>query len=109
MPTQSKSETAPHFTTRHSVVLAVENPMQFQRLLDDHIAIHQPANPAELDLVEEMVTARWRIRRMWAVETSLIDKEMKRRGGIDEDQFECMAEAFRTLADDSRALALASR
>ncbi len=74
--------------------------------------IHQPANAAEIDLVEEMVACRWRIRRMWGIETSLMDDEIlnrKSQSAIAAGNRAYMAKAFKSLSDDSRSLALAAR
>jgi hypothetical protein len=63
-----------------------------------------------------MVAARWRIRRMWTIETNLLNVEVLAQqsspsvteGATPEPGIH-LAMAFRTLADDSRSLALASR
>jgi hypothetical protein len=55
-----------------------------------------------------MVAARWRTRRMWAIETGLLNAEILAK--IDDpDPNIHLAVAFRTLSDDSGSLALASR
>jgi hypothetical protein len=99
------------FTARKSVLLACENPEEFQQILNEYTSIYAPATPAEADLVDEMVAARWRIRRLWTIETSLMDARMiRQRATVDAtDPGIQLAEAFRSLADDSRSLALASR
>jgi len=63
-----------------------------------------------------MVAARWRIRRMWTIETNLLNLEIltqQSSPSVSEGASEApgihLAMAFRTLADDSRSLALASR
>ena len=63
-------------TSISMIILDTEDPDEFDRLLNDFFARYQPAGPAEQDLVEEMVAARWRIRRMWVVETSLLNSEI---------------------------------
>src|SRR5439155_26792288 len=47
--------------------------------LDEFIAMHQPATAAEQDLLDQMVAARWRVRRAWTMEIGLLDCEMARR------------------------------
>jgi hypothetical protein len=64
------------FTSRSNILLACENGEEFQSNLDGYLAIYQPTNPFEKDLVEEIVATRWRIRRLWAVETSLLNGEI---------------------------------
>ena len=83
------------------ILLASENPEEFQRLRATYLKIYAPGGLAETALVNQMVTARWRILRLDQVETELLDDEMTRQ--------ESLARAFRALADDSKALALAGR
>src|SRR5713226_9534213 len=52
------------FTSRHTILLECENPDEFQEMCDDFAATYHPATPAEQDLVDEMVAARWRIHRI---------------------------------------------
>jgi hypothetical protein len=58
------------------VVLADESPEQHKEMLHAYIQQFQPQGPAELDLVQEMVNAKWRQRRLWAIETDLLEDEM---------------------------------
>jgi hypothetical protein len=96
-----------------NILLDCEDPAQFDETLDKLLGIHEPATPAETDIVEEMVAARWRIRRMWTIETGLLNAEIltqQSNPSVSEgDPGIHLAAAFRTLADDSRSLALASR
>jgi hypothetical protein len=84
-------------------------------MLAVHIAIHQPITPPELELVDQMSIARWRIRRFVAAETDLIDSEMVRNREKVNKEFAPtdsgvhLAMAIRSLADESRALSLMSR
>lgn len=64
------------FTSLSNILLDCENPEEFQSNLDGYLAIYQPTNPFEKGLVEEIVATRWRIRRLWAVETSLLNGEI---------------------------------
>jgi hypothetical protein len=58
-----------------------------------------------------MVAARWRIRRMWTIETNLFNVEILTQQSKTDtpDVGIHLAMAYRSLADDSRSLALASR
>jgi hypothetical protein len=77
--------------------------------------IHQPANAAQEDLVDEMIAARWRLRRIRTIETVLLDCEMNRRKAEIEKQYVQpdsavhLAQAFRTMSEESPSLALVSR
>src|SRR5437867_13235056 len=67
-------------TSTNTILLACENPDEFQEMLDEYMAAHQPASAAETDFVHEMVAARWRIQRYWTIETVLLNSEMENRG-----------------------------
>ena len=100
---------------RSTIVLEYEDPEEFHRLLADHRAIYLPTTPAENDLVDQMAAARWRIRRIWTIETALLDAEvMHRKPQVRKEYSQIdgaieLALAFRGLADESRSLHLVSR
>jgi hypothetical protein len=99
-------------TSESTIVLACESQSRFDGILNEFMVTHQPANAAETDLVEEMVAARWRIRRMWNIETTLMNDEIANQESqsmTDAGNRRYLARAFRTLSDDSRSLALAQR
>jgi hypothetical protein len=100
------------FTAKKTVVLACENPAQFQEMLDYYADTYQPGSPVEKDLIAEMVAARWRMQRLRMIETALIDSEMQRdlpETEIPADPGFQIAFAFRRLVDESHAISLASR
>jgi hypothetical protein len=94
-----------------NILLDSEDPDEFEQAFNKLLGIHEPATPAENDIVEEMVAARWRIRRMWTIETNLFNVEVLTQQAKTDtpDPAIHLAMAFRALADDSRSLALASR
>jgi len=102
-------------TANYTLILKCESPEEFQAMLAEHIAIHQPVTPPEKELVDQMAIARWRIRRFVAAETDLIDSEMVRNREKVNKEFAPtdsgvhLAMAIRSLADESRALSLMSR
>jgi len=104
-----------HGLSAKSILLPAESHEQFQLLLDAHIQQFQPANPVEMDLVEAMALSRWRLRRIWAIETSLLSNELTRRAeDIDEELTETtdedrLAWVFQRLADGGPTLALLAR
>ena len=67
-----------------SVVLQQESPAQHREMLDAYIQQFQPQGQAEFDLLEEMVAAKWRQRRLWAIESDLLEEEILKQ----KDQFE---------------------
>jgi hypothetical protein len=99
------------FTSASMMVLDCENPDHFHELMETFLDIYQPTNLAEQDLVEEMVAARWRIRRMWTIEANLFNDEVHTQGSKTDSPKPGvhLARAFRGLADDSRSLSLANR
>jgi len=104
-----------HGLSAKSVVLPAESQEQFQLLLDAHIRQFQPAGDVEMDLVEAMAVARWRLRRIWAIETSLLANELVRRAEDIDDEFDEMtgedrlAWVFQEMANGGQSLALLAR
>jgi hypothetical protein len=98
-----------------SVVLQAESDDDLQLLLADFMDQFHPQTAVETDLVEAMATARWRLRRLLAIETHLFDLEMLRRRDEIDDAFTGMdpedrlAFAFQKLADTGNSLALLIR
>jgi hypothetical protein len=104
-----------HGLSAKSILLPAESEEQFQLLLDAHVRQFQPANDVEMDLVEAMAVARWRLRRVWAIETSLLANEFTRRAEDIDDEFselttdDRLAWVFQRLADGGQSLALLAR
>src|SRR6266576_2191407 len=59
-----------------NILLDCEDPNQFDEVLNKLLGIHEPATPAETDLVEEMVASRWRTRLMWTIKPALLNAEI---------------------------------
>src|SRR5260370_24895328 len=74
--------------------------------------MHRPVSREEQDLVAEMISARWRIRRATGIETNLIDCEMVTEEPKLKQKFaevDCvmlLASAFRSLSDSSHSMTL---
>src|SRR5713101_6925771 len=102
-------------TAGHSLLLACEDRSTFDRMFEDYNAIYKPTTLEEQDLVAEMFSARWRIRRATSIETALIDCEMVTEEPKVKAKFATadtniiLASAFRSLADESHSMALLSR
>src|ERR1700694_3225254 len=94
-----------------NILLDSEDPDQFDEVFKKLLGIHEPATPAKRDIVEEMFAARWRTRRMWTIETGLLNAEILAHVGNTDtpDPNIHLTMAFRSLTDDSRSLALANR
>src|SRR5947208_7032502 len=76
--------------------------------------IHQPATPAEKDLVDQMVAARWRVLRLQSIESGLLDSEMRQKkklelefpSGCSVYAFGCLPGTGERLHRDGSCLAL---
>lgn len=92
-----------------SVVLGEESPTDFQRLLNSYLDEFAPTSPIEVELVETMASARWRLRRLANIETTLLYNEIET--SVDDihnffedvdrepDPEDHLAYAFKRLAD----------
>jgi hypothetical protein len=72
----SSQNAVTHGLYAKGVVLAAESREQYQEMLDTYLQQFQPEGPIEHDLVEEMVVAKWRQRRLWAIEADLLEDQM---------------------------------
>jgi hypothetical protein len=96
---RSSQNAVRHGLLARCLVLEDESPEAFQALLAQHIDRLQPADPLELDLVEEMVAAAWRLRRSWAIETHMMDTvPAEPDSDSDTDPIDRITAAFKTLA-----------
>ncbi|MEK7408463.1 MAG: hypothetical protein AAB225_25605 [Acidobacteriota bacterium] len=62
-----------HGLRAEHLVLEDEEQPAFDELLSTCLAEHQPQGPTETDLVHQLVTASWRLRRLRTMETGLFD------------------------------------
>lgn len=98
-----------HGMSAKTLILQNENPEQFAAMLASYTNYLAPSNPIEMDLVSDMVAARWRLRRIWRYETAMIDIEMDVQAADFEKRFVNFDEtlrggaAFRALADQGKA------
>jgi len=66
-------------------------------LLTEHVDRLAPVDAVEYGYVEEMVVARWRLRRLWAIETRTLDNEADAQTA--DDPLDRIAAAFAQLAE----------
>ena len=98
-----------------SVLLEDEKGEHFKLLLADFMDQFQPKTAVETDLVEVMAIARWRLRRLLAIETHLFDLEMIHRQEDMDDAFtgldheDRLAFVFQKLSDTGNSLTLLIR
>ncbi len=104
-----------HGLTAKTVLLANESHERFQQALDAYLLRLQPRDQVEADLIEEIVVAKWRQRRLWGMETASLNLEMERQDATLTIEFKRLDEptrqamAFKTLADESSSLHLLNR
>jgi hypothetical protein len=102
-------------TATHTLLLACEDPGDLDRMLEKYNAMYKPTTLEEQDLVAEMCSARWRIRRATGIETALIDCEMVTEEPKLKQKFATfdtgmvLSSAFRSLADESHSMDLLTR
>jgi hypothetical protein len=111
---KSSANSVRHGLTAKSVVLPHESTEDFQLLLDGYVAQFRPQTEVEIELVETMAIARWRLRRIVAIEANLFNTEMLRRAEEIDNEFSDidgdgrLARVFRNLAQ-GQSLALIIR
>ena len=102
---RSSQNALKHGFSAQTLLLPSEDPADLQDLLTAYLADFHPTGPAELDLVHQMVAAKWRLDRLALIETELFTEAIQH-----EDEFaadhddepltpaESLTEAFRSLA-----------
>ena len=103
-----------HGLTARTVLLTNESPTLFQESLNAYLLRLQPRDQVEADLVEEIVVAKWRQRRLGGIEAASLnlemarqDSDLKARCNVEEPIRQAIA--FKTLADESSSLHLLNR
>jgi len=89
-----------HGLLSKSVVLQNESPDAFSELFDQYIKSFNPEIPVEMDMIEEMTSAYWRMRRLWAIETKMMDEQISQQSSP--DQLIRISESFGALADTNK-------
>ena len=104
-----------HGFTAKSVVLPTESQEDFLALLDSYTDQFDPQGGVEMDLVQAMAAARWRLQRICNIEAALLSTEIVRRNEDIDEEFENMknvdrlAWVFEKLADHGQTLSLIVR
>jgi hypothetical protein len=111
----SSQNSRTHSLTSAALCLSIEDQPAFDALLADFRNDLQPANAIQSDLVAELAAIRWRQRRLWHIQTGMLDNAMdimapeiaKTYDSIDTPTR--LARAFSHLADESNSLELLRR
>jgi hypothetical protein len=104
-----------HGLTAQAVVLETESKEDFAALLDSFLTRFHPSDPVEHELVEAMAAARWRLRRLYTIESRILEIELLRRADSIDQEFtgiddpDRLAHAFQHLANHDRSLSLLLR
>src|SRR4051794_8861165 len=104
-----------HGLTSQTIVLPSEDSTKFDELLADYTGLYAPETKLELDLVHELAALRWRLQRIWNVESTVIDVTVQRKAKQVNQEFTNpapnlrVALAFMDLAENTRTLALLNR
>jgi hypothetical protein len=104
-----------HGLTSQTIVLPQEDASKFDELLADYIDQYSPETKLELDLVHELAATRWRLQRMWGIETTVLAIAAQRTSKQAEEEFRTpspnirVALAFMDLAENSRTITLMNR
>jgi hypothetical protein len=104
-----------HELFRKAHVLGNERHDRFAELARHYIERFQPADEVEMDLIDDMISARWRLQRIWTMQTASLDLQMDRQeeeikktfNTIDHATYTTVA--FTTLANTDKALQLMLR
>ena len=102
----SASNALRHGLLSECVVLPGESRQGFDDLLTAHLDRLGPVDGVEFGMIEEMAASYWRLRRAWAIETSLLTTELDSQHPAGD--LIRLAAAFRALAS-SPELALLHR
>ncbi|MEP6537657.1 MAG: hypothetical protein ABJF23_20145 [Bryobacteraceae bacterium] len=98
-----------HGLTSKTLVLANESPEKFTQLLQAYIGKFQPTDEVEMNLVDEMVAARWRQQRAWAIQTAALDLQMETQTVEVRGEPARVAHAFIAMAKEEKVLELILR
>jgi len=97
------------------VVLPHEDKAHFEQHCDSYIDDFQPANQSQLDLVETMAAAQWRLNRFLEIEAKIFEKEMLLHDDDMEKEFadmiavEKLAWTFDYIANKTTSLQMLTR
>ena len=93
-----------HGLAAKTLVLTNESRDRFQALLQSYVDELQPQTQIEMDLIEQMTVSKWRQRRLWGIESAMLDLVMDRQHKPLTEQFESVDEPTRlAIAFESAA------
>ena len=84
----SKLNAIRHGLSSNLFLVEHEDAAEFEAFRDDFFTEHAPAGPTETFLVEQMIAAAWRIRRIHVTEAAFWDLKMAQTDETVDDRFE---------------------
>jgi hypothetical protein len=111
----SSANATKHGLSAKALCLSVENQEVLEDLRARYIEELKPQGLLESDLVDEIVAARWRMRRAWILETATMDLETDRQAASIQKTFVRIdlptraAAAFEKLSDEGDTLHMLDR
>ncbi len=112
---KSSANSRSHGLTAKYKLLPDESSEEFELLINDYIDQFEPRTAVEMDLIEVMAIARWRLRRFLAMESQLFDVEIVRSEKQIDREFNNMNEVarlawvFQKMADKGHSIAMLIR
>jgi hypothetical protein len=112
---KSSANSLKHGLTGKAIVLTNESQAQFDELHQTYVVEFRPESGVEMDLIDQMVAAQWRLRRIWRIQTAALDLKMDRQEAEIAKNFQQIDQctrvtvAFTTLANEEKSLDLLLR
>jgi hypothetical protein len=112
---RSSKNAIKHGLNSKMVVLTNESKDRFDEMHQSYIQMFQPANTVEMDLVDQMAAAQWRLHRIWFMQTAALDLKMDqqeveiKRKFQQIDQPTRLTHAFTSMANEEKSLDLLLR
>src|SRR4051794_5903547 len=85
-----------HGLTGKAIVLSNESQAHFDELHLTYVEEFRPESGVEMDLIDQMVAAQWRLRRIWRMQTSALDLAMDQQEAVIMQKFKQIDQATRT-------------
>src|SRR6185369_496940 len=104
-----------HGITSKALVLTNESQASYDKLRLEYVNRFQPQDGVEMDLVDDMVNARWRLRRIAIMQTAAFDLQMDKdeaelkKGFQQIDEPTRLVVAFGKLSNEGNTLQLLMR
>ena len=112
---KSSANSLKHGLTGKAIVLTNESQAQFDDLHQTYVVEFRPESGVEMDLIDQMVAAQWRLRRIWRMQTAALDLKMDRQEAEIAKNFQQIDQctrvtvAFTALANEDKSLDLLLR